>query len=155
MEQNKVFTLLNEALEEDTSLFLISAKISPDSKILVIVDGDNGVTVKDCMRISRHIEHNLDRETEDFALEVATAGASEPLKIKRQYKKNIGRILKVRLNDGSKFEGTLTETSESEIVLNWKAREPKPIGKGKVTVSKSANIAFEDIKEARVKIIFN
>ncbi|MCF6214113.1 MAG: ribosome assembly cofactor RimP [Flavobacteriaceae bacterium] len=155
MEQKKVFDLLNEALEENTSLFLISATISVDNKIKVVVDGDEGVPLSECMRISRKIEHNLDREEEDFSLEVTTAGASEPLIMKRQYHKNIGRTLNVKLNDGSKIEGTLTEVLEDEIVLSWKAREPKPIGKGKVTVNKNATIAFEDIKEAKAKIIFN
>jgi len=155
MEYNKVLTLVNEALEENVSLFLIEATISPDFKIKVVVDGDNGVTVKDCVKISRHIEHNLDRETEDFSLEVTTGGAAEPLKLKRQYKKNVGRILKVRLIDTTEIEGTLTEVLEDGIVLNWKAREPKPVGKGKITVDKNATIAFENIKEAKAKIIFN
>ena len=155
MEQKKVLDLINEALQENASLFLISATISVDSKIKVIVDGDEAVPLKECIRISRHIEHNLDREAEDFSLEVTTAGASEPLKLKRQYKKNIGRILQVRLNDNTKIEGTLTEILDNTISLSWKAREPKPIGKGKITVTKNASIAFDNIKESKVKIIFN
>ena len=155
MEHKKVFDLLNEALEENTSLFLISATISVDNKIKVVVDGDEGVPLSECMRISRKIEHNLDREEEDFSLEVTTAGASEPLIMKRQYHKNIGRTLSVKLNDGTKIEGALTTVDEELINLSWKAREPKPIGKGKVTVKKEASIVFDDIKEAKVKIKFN
>jgi len=155
MEQKKVFDLLNEALEENTSLFLISATISLDNKIKVVVDGDEGVPLSECVRISRKIEHNLDRDKEDFSLEVTTAGASEPLKLKRQYNKNVNRILSVCLNDGTKIEGTLTAVNEETINLSWKAREPKPVGKGKITVKKEASIVFDDIKEAKVKIKFN
>ena len=155
MEQKKVFDLLNEALEENTSLFLISATIGLDNKIKVVVDGDKGVPLSECVRISRKIEHNLDRDDEDFSLEVTTAGATEPLIMKRQYSKNIGRTLSVKLNDGTKIEGTLTTVDDTSINLSWKAREPKPIGKGKVTVKKEASIVFDDIKEAKVKIKFN
>jgi len=155
MEQKKVFNLLNEALQENTNLFLISATISLDNKIKVVVDGDEGVPLSECVRISRKIEHNLDREVDDFSLEVTTAGASEPLTMKRQYYKNMGRTLSVKLNDGTKIEGALTTVNEESIMLSWKAREPKPIGKGKVTVEKEASIIFDDIKEAKVKIKFN
>ncbi len=155
MEEKKVLNLVNEALNENTSLFLISAAISNDNKIKVVVDGDAGVPLKECVRISRHIEHNLDRETEDFSLEVTTAGALEPLIMKRQYKKNIGRTLSVCLNNATKMEGVLTEVKDDTIILNWKAREPKPIGKGKITVVKEASIVIDDIKEAKVKVKFN
>jgi len=155
MEENKVLNLVNEALKENTSLFLISATVSSDNKIKVVVDGDAGVPLKECVRISRHIEHNLDRETEDFSLEVTTAGALEPLIMKRQYKKNIGRTLSVSLNDATKIEGVLTDVKDDAIVLNWKTREPKPVGKGKITVVKEASIVIDDIKEAKVKVTFN
>ena len=86
--RGKVTKLLEKALEENPSLFLIDLSISEGNKIRVILDGDAGVTVENCMAISRAIEHNLDREEEDFSLEVMSAGVSEPLKITRQYKKS-------------------------------------------------------------------
>jgi ribosome maturation factor RimP len=153
MFKDQVETLLNDGLEEDGSLFLIDFTISADNKINVIIDGDNGVTVKDCIKISRAIEHNLDREDQDFSLEVASAGASSPLVLPRQYKKNIGRKLAVKSGDEI-FEGNLTEVTEENIVLEWKAREPKPIGKGKVTVQKRKEIDFSEIKEAKVILKF-
>lgn len=146
-------TLLNGALEEDKSLFLIEFSMSLDNSIKVIIDGDDGVTVQDCMKISRAIEHNLDREEEDFSLEVASAGAAAPMSLPRQYKKNLGRKLKVRTENDT-FEGNLTDASENGIVLEWKAREPKPIGKGKVTVQKKQEIDFSEIKEAKVILKF-
>ena len=139
------------------------------------------------MFISRAIEHNLDREEQDFSLEVTSAGATAPLEHKRQYKKNLGRVLEVKTISNTfeakitsadeneialewktrepkpvgkvktaldKIEGKLADVTDKSILLEWKVREPKPVGKGKVTVIKQANIAYEDILEAKVMIKF-
>ena len=154
MDRGLVKNLIDEAIADNSELFLIDFEISSDNKIYVEVDGDNGVPLKECIRISRGIEHNIDRENEDFSLEVTTPDVSTPLKVKRQYNKNLNRILTLKLMDGSAIEGTLKRVEANEIDLEWKAREPKPIGKGKVTVVKRATVPFEDILEAKVKIIF-
>ena len=153
MFKEKVKTLLEEALEEKKDLFLIDFQISQDNKIKVILDGDQGVTLQDCMDVSRAIEHNLDREEDDFSLEVASAGARSPLAIPRQYKKNIGRKLEVRTAERN-FEGKLIAATEEHITLEWKDREPKPVGKGKITVQKKQEIAISDIQEAKVVLKF-
>ncbi len=153
MLKNKVEALLKEALAQDESLFLIDFTVTTDNKIKVVLDGDNGVSVEDCMMVSRAIEHNLDREEEDFSLEVASSGATAPLHLPRQFKKNIGRKLQVDTLEES-FEANLTATTDNGIVLEWKTREPKPIGKGKVTVQKKREIDFSDIKEAKVVLKF-
>ena len=145
--------LLGKALEERPSLFLIDFTIGSDNTIRVVLDGDQGVNLQDCMDVSRAIEHNLDREEEDFSLEVTSAGATSPLQLPRQFRKNVGRKLKVRTKEGE-CEGTLTQTTENSITLEWKAREPKPVGKGKVTVQKKQEIAFSDIQEAKVVLKF-
>lgn len=153
MKKETVERLVNEAVGENERLFLIELSFSSENKIIVIVDGDDGVPLKECMRISRHVEHNLDREEEDFSLEVTTPGAASPIINKRQYRKNIGRILQVK-TESENLEGTLIDSNDESITLEWKAREPKPIGKGKVTVVKNAILAYDTIKEAKVKIIF-
>ncbi len=153
MERALVKKLVDEAILENQELFLIDFKISSENKIMVIVDGDKGLTLKECMRISRHVEHNLDRDTLDFSLEVTSPGATEPLVNKRQYKKNLGRTLKIT-TETENFEGKLVKTDENEIIIEWKAREPKPIGKGKVTVTKTVVLPYGDIKQAKVKIKF-
>ncbi len=153
MERDVVKKLVHVAIHENQELFLIDLKISSDNKIMVIVDGDKGLTLKECMRISRHVEHNLDRDTIDFSLEVTSPGATEPLVNKRQYKKNIGRILEIK-TEIEKFEGKLVKADEDEIIIEWKTREPKPIGKGKVTVTKTAVLPYKDIEQAKVKIKF-
>lgn len=153
MNQETVKSLVEEAISENERLFLIDLKFSPDNRITIVVDGDDGVPLKECVRISRHVEHNLDREEEDFSLEVTSPGATEPLVNSRQYRKHLGRTLKVVTGE-EKFEGKLVEFDDEEIKLEWKAREPKPVGKGKITVAKQATINYKDIKEAKVKIIF-
>ena len=153
MDEKKVRDLVDEALALNESLYLIELSISTNNKIQVTVDGDNGVPLSECIRISRNVNDKFDREIEDFSLEVATPDIAHPIKVKSQYLKNINRILKVKTSE-EEFEGTLVEADDDKIVLNWKAREPKPIGKGKVTVEKTATIDHKDIKEAKVKIVF-
>ena len=153
MLQERVENLLEEAFQEYNSLFLISLNISDQNHILIVIDGDEGVSVDDCIAVSRAIENNLDREEEDFSLEVASSGVSEPLKLPRQYQKNIGRKLEV-ITKTDKFTGNLTGVNEDGIILSWKAKEPKPIGKGKVLVDKEAKIAFQEIEKAKVVITF-
>ncbi len=145
--------LLETALAERSDLFLIEHTVNQENHIKVIIDGDDGVLVEDCMFISRAIEHNLDREEQDFSLEVMSAGATAPLVHKRQYKKHLKRGLMVRTASET-IEGNLTEATDKNISLEWKVREPKPVGKGKVTVKKQANIAYRDIVEAKVMIKF-
>ena len=154
MLKEKVTALLQEAFEEYENLFLIDLKIKGNNEIVVVIDGDQGVTVQDCIDVSRKVEHNLDREEEDFSLEVMSAGATEPLINTRQYKKNEGRDLEVVLQDGSKIAGNLIQVHDEGIVLFWKERVPKEVGKGKMTVEKEEVIAFEAIKQAKVKIKF-
>ncbi len=154
MDTKKVHILLEEALAENEELFLIDCTISVAGDIDVVVDGDHGVSLDECIRISRHIEHNLDREIDDFSLKVSSPDITKPLVHTRQYKKNIGRIIKVQTREKS-LEGTLIEVKDDTIVLEWKAREPKPIGKGKHTVVKQAVIAVDDITKAVVKIVYN
>ncbi|MFD2517745.1 ribosome assembly cofactor RimP [Salinimicrobium flavum] len=153
MIKEKVENLLQEAFEENKSLFLIELSITEANHISVVIDGDEGVSVNDCIAVSRKIEHNLDREEEDFSLDVASAGVSTPLTLPRQYRKNIGRTLAVTTSEG-KIEGELVKFEDDRITLQWKAREPKPVGKGKVTVNKEAVLPLEEIKEAKVIITF-
>ena len=153
--KEKVEGLLNQGLEENPSLFLVDLNISDSYKIIVTLDGDNGVTLQDCIDISRVIEQNLDREEQDFSLEVASAGVSSPLKGIRQFKKNKGRTLKVKTLSGETIEAELAEANDDFIVLKWKSREPKKVGKGKETVENQREISYSEIKEAIVTIIFN
>lgn len=152
--KERVSELLEAALAEKPLLFLIELQVQNSGRIVVTLDGDNGVTLQDCMDVSRAIEHNLDREEQDFALEVASAGVGSPLKIARQYKKNVERTLKVKTIGGEQVEAKLASADDDKITLTWEAREPKKIGKGKETVVKTLEIPYSEIKEAIVTITF-
>lgn len=154
MFRTLVEELLEQSLQQRPDLFLIDFDILEGNKIRIVIDGDSGVLVEDCMFISRSIEHNLDREEQDFALEVSSAGATTPLVHQRQYKKHIGRVLKLKTRTNEKYEATLVAANDQDIVLEWKTREPKPIGKGKVTVQKSATIPYQTIEKAQIKLVF-
>ena len=146
--------MIANGLEERPDLFLIDFTLHPDNKISVIIDGDNGVTVEDCMFMSRTIENNLDREDDDFSIDVASAGATSPLVNLRQYKKNVGRTLQIKATSDLKIEGVLTAVDDVEVTLEWEAKEPKPVGKGNVKVKKQAKIKYDDVLEAKVIIKF-
>ena len=152
--RDKISDLLEEGLKEKPSLFLVDLTITDAFKVMVTLDGDNGVNLQDCIDISRAIDNNLDREEQDYSLEVASAGVSTPLKLVRQYKKNIGRTLKVKTTNET-IEAVLEQVSDESIVLSWTAREPKKIGKGKETVEHKREVPYSEIKEAIVTIIFN
>ncbi|HKX86320.1 MAG TPA: ribosome assembly cofactor RimP [Flavobacterium sp.] len=151
--KEKVKQLLDEGLAEYPDLFLIDLTITDANKIIVTLDGDNGVQLQDCINISRAIEHNLDREDVDFGLEVASAGVSASLKQIRQYRKNIGRTLIVKTK-AQTIEAKLVDVSDEDITLEWSSREPKKIGKGKETVLHNEKIVYDDIVDAVVTIIF-
>lgn len=151
--KDKVNGLVVEGLVEKPSVFLIDLTITDSFKIIVTLDGDNGVALQDCIDISRAIENNLDREEQDFSLEVASVGVGSPLKMVRQYKKNVGRTLIVKLASET-IEAELVEANDNFIILSWKARESKKIGKGKETVQKTQQIPYSEIKEAIVTVTF-
>lgn len=154
LEKEQIMTLVKQGLQEDESLFLIDLQITAGNNIKVIIDGDRDLSISDCVNISRAIEHNLDREIEDFSLEVASCGATEPLIYPRQYEKNLGRKLAVTTKEES-IEADLVGVEDDKVHLKWVAKEPKPVGKGKHKVQKEAKIAFEDIVKAQVIINFN
>lgn len=152
--KEQVLKLLNDSLLEKQEIFLIDLSISDTYKIIVTLDGDKGVNLQDCIDISRVIENNLDREEHDFSLEVASVGVGSPLKMIRQYKKNVGRTLIVK-TDVEKIEAELIQANDEKIILSWIAREPKKIGKGKETVKKTLEMPYSEIKEAVVTVNFN
>ena len=151
--KEKVNQLLMVGLEEKPTIFLIDLTITEANKIIVTLDGDFGVLLQDCIDVSRAIEHNLDREEQDFSLEVASVGVGSPLKLVRQYIKNIERTLIVKTTTTT-IEAQLVEANEDFITLAWEAREPKKIGKGKETVQKRLELPYSEIKEAIVTVTF-
>jgi ribosome maturation factor RimP len=146
---------LAEGLLSNDTLFIVEVsavmKRKP-GKILVVLDGDNGVSIEDCADLSRKLSESLDtlpEMDENYLLEVTTPGLDQPLKLHRQYKKNIGRAFKVKIKEESKpAEGTLTTVTESTITLSQKN------GKGKKAEEKDLTIPFENIDKAFVTVSF-
>jgi len=136
------------------SVFVTGIKIGSDKHINLFIDGDNGVTIKDCVALSRAIEGSLDREKEDFSLDVSSHGAATPLAMPRQYPKHMGRTFEVKLSDDTKAEGELIACDDNGITLQFSTRENKPVGKGKVTVVKQQIIPFNQMKESKIKLKF-
>lgn len=134
------------------NVYITNIKVAADNHISLSIDGDNGVSIDDCVALSRAIESKLDRDKEDFYLDVSSHGATTPLLLPRQYTRHIGRTFEVKLLDGEKAEGELIRCDAEKITLQYSLREPKPLGKGKVTVVKEQTIPFSQIKEARIKL---
>ena len=152
--KDKVKNILDAVLADYEQLFLIELSVSENNKIIITLDGDSGVNLQDCITISRAVEQELDKEELDFFLEVASAGVSSPLKFVKQYKKNIGRKLKVKTISNEEIEALLTDADDEAATFSWKAREPKKIGKGKETVEKTVRLPYGEIKESIVLISF-
>lgn len=148
--KTQVEALVKEALDENPSLFLIDLSVSGDNSIRVLLDGDEGVSLEACMQVSRKIEHNLDREENDFSIEVSSCGVGSPLTMQRQFKKNISRKLEILDQEDKLVQGTLTAANDESFTLQWKAREPKPVGKGKFTITKTKEFKYGQYKNAKV-----
>lgn len=135
-----------------SDIFLVEVVIKPTNKIQVFLDSEHKVAISDCVAVSRHIEGSLDRDVEDFSLEVSSAGADRPLLLPKQYKIRLGRRLSVLKKDGQKYEGKLVKADEKEIGLEHEVVEKVEGKRKKVLQVKELNIS--DIKEAKVKISF-
>ncbi|HRS53743.1 MAG TPA: ribosome assembly cofactor RimP [Bacteroidales bacterium] len=144
ISENDIIKIVNKKLE-GTTKFLIEVKVIKDNKIFVYIDGDNDVTIDDCVMLSKHIEHQLNRDIEDFSLEVSSAGLTSPLKLLRQYKKYIGKLIEVITKEGKKLQGTLNDYSEKELKIQ--------INKNKQQ-KENIILPFSEIKEVKPVIIF-
>lgn len=152
--KTRVEELLQAFLQTRPDLFLVDLKVSVASDITIILDGDQGVSIQDCLDASRAIEFNIDREEQDFSLQVMSAGLSEPLTLPRQFQKNLGRDLEILLEDTTKIQGELASVDDEKITLILRYRKPKDIGKGKVDVEEEREISYSEIKKALVVIKF-
>lgn len=139
---------------EGSDMFLVESRISPANDIEVFIDADTSVNIDACVKLSRHIEAELDRETEDFTLNVSSSGLDMPLKMPRQYKKYIGKELEVLCRDGIKLTAELKSADENGITLHWQAKELVEGKKRKQLVDKEVQLLYTDIKKTLVIISF-
>jgi len=156
MISEKAISDIVHAFLQDSGQFLVAVKVTPQNKIMVFVDGDDGVTIDDCTRLSRHIEAQLDRDTEDFELQVSSVGVGQPLQLTRQYRNNIGRRLAVTDHDAKITKGRLTQVTDEGIALekDKTAKGKKKKKEPDADTGAVVFIPFEEIKEARVQVSF-
>jgi ribosome maturation factor RimP len=144
--------LIEDLLKETSDIFLVSLKIKPTNNIKIFLDADSGLSIEKCIKINRALYKIIEEKQwwpdGDFSLEVSSPGIDEPLKLLRQYKKNVGRKLEVTLLDEKKLEGKLLEVTEEGIKIE------QTEGKGKKIIVKQTEILFADIKQAIVLIEF-
>jgi ribosome maturation factor RimP len=137
-----------------TSIFVVDVKVDSANRISVEVDKPEGITIEECVHISRAVESGLNREVEDFELEVSSPGLTEPFKVTEQYRKNCGRQVDVVKRDGQKINGLLQHADEDGIILEVKAKIREAGQKRSKTVMQNVTINFSDIKTTKVTITF-
>lgn len=144
--------LLKPLLDADPEYFCIGMHIKPTNNIKIYLEGDKGISIEKCVQFNRQLNKIMEEmeiySLGDFSLEVSSPGIDEPLKLHRQYIKNIGRPVEVVFNDGIKKEGDLLEVTETDIIIKHSE------GKGKKLVIQKLVIPFNNIKTTTVQIKF-
>lgn len=146
--ESRIQQLVEEKVA-DSDIFIVSIKVLPGNRIRVFVDAVEGLTVEACVSISRHIEGSLDREVEDFELEVSSPGLLEPYQHPLQYRKNVGRTVRVLSVNGSEMKGKLISFDGVNVTI-----EPERSKKGKKTEVETVTLPLDQIKEAKTVISF-
>jgi len=147
-DKENIIKIMEELLA-NTDKFLVDILIQPVNRISVFIDGDRGVSIDDCRKISRSLEKRLNEEIEDFELNVSSPGLDRPLKLLRQYKKNVGRGMEIITINQEKVEGILLSVDDSGVEINSPVK-----GKKKQEEQKNISLRFRDIKVAKIKIDF-
>lgn len=153
ISRNIVEGIVNEWLE-DKEYFLVDVTVNPDNKIVVEIDHAEGVWIDDCVELSRFIESKLDREEEDFELEVGSAGIGQPFKVLKQYQNHVGREVEVLTKEGKKMEGVLKEADAEKFVVTVQ-KKVKPEGaKRPKLVDEDITFVYDDVKYTKYLISF-
>jgi ribosome maturation factor RimP len=145
---------LIESHFEGTDKFIVDVKVLTGNKIEVYIDAPNHIVIADCVELSRFIEGHLDREKEDFELQVSSPGATETFKVIEQYRKYKDTKVKVVTKEGQKHEGILKEANDDTFVIEETRREKKTLGKGNQTVIENITIAYNNVKETKSVLPF-
>ena len=153
IDKNIISQLVNEKLASSDN-YLVDVVIKPGNLIVVEIDNDKGVCIDDCAELSRYVESHLDREVEDFELEVGSAGITSPFKVLRQYIKNIGNEVEMLLKNGTKLSGVLKAADQNGVIVTVE-KQVKPEGaKRKITIEEDLSYTFEEIKYTKYLIRF-
>jgi ribosome maturation factor RimP len=139
---------------QGTDVFVVEVVVKPGNNIVILLDSNKGVTIEDCVSVSRHIEFSLDREKEDFELSVMSAGLTEPFKVIKQYQKNIGKQVDVVTSEGKKYQGKLLDFDDKGIELEVKTTEKIEGKKKRQQVIKKIGLAYNQIKTTKLILLF-
>ncbi|MES2514141.1 MAG: ribosome assembly cofactor RimP [Bacteroidota bacterium] len=153
IKKEVIIDLVNKHFE-GTDKFLVDVKVLKGSVIEIYVDAPKHILIADCVALSRFVEGSLDREKEDFELQVSSPGATESFKVIPQYKKYIGTKVKVVTKEGAKHEGILLSANDNEFVIEETRREKKVIGKGNHTVTENITLTYNQTKETKSVLPF-
>lgn len=153
IEKKTVCQLVDEWLE-DKDYFLVEVTISPDDKIVVEIDHKEGVWIEDCVELSRYIESRLNREEEDYELEVGSAGIGQPFKVLQQYINHIGKDVEVLVKDGRKHCGVLKDAGREQFTVTIQKKVKEEGAKRPKMVDEDLTFAYEDIKYTKYLISF-
>ena len=153
IDKHVVAALAEEKLKESES-YLVDVQVKPGNLIVVEIDNDEGIDIEECILISKHIEANLDREAEDFELEVGSAGITAPFKVTRQYQKNIGNEVEVLSRNGIKQYGILKSADDAGFVITV-TKKVKPEGaKRKIEVEEDNAYGYDEVKYVKYVLDF-
>ena len=153
IDKSKVETIVNEWLV-GKDYFLTDISVSPDDRIVVEIDHKEGVWIDDCVQLSQYIEARLDRDTEDYELEVGSAGIGQPFKVHRQYENHIGEQVEVLTDAGEKLKGTLKEVSDGNFTVNTRVKFKPEGAKRAKMIDEHRTMAYTDVKFTRAVINF-
>lgn len=153
IEKNVVSKLVEEKLASSDN-YLVDVIIKPGNLIIVEIDNDEAVSIDDCVELSRYLEEHLDRDVEDYELEVGSAGITSPFKILRQYRKNIGNEVEMLLASGTKLTGMLKDAREEGVVITVQKQVKAEGAKRKTTVEEDQSYTFDEIKYTKYLIRF-
>lgn len=152
IDRNLIIQLTEERLKADQ--FIVDVTVGQANQISVLLDSDTGITIDDCIQVSRNIEGNLDREAEDFELQVSSAGLGKPFKVHRQYVKNMANEVEVVFKNGQKQSGILKQVDESGFDLEISKNEKVEGKKKKQIVTRVQRISFDETKTVKNSIKF-
>ena len=155
IDKNLIASIVEEQLE-GTDGFLVDVRVSPTNVVTVEIDSMTGVDIDTCARLTRAIEEKVDREVEDYELEVGSAGLISPFKVAKQYEKNIGNDIEVLTRDGRKLSGTLQSLAPDgeSFVMTVKEKVKEPGKKRPVIVDTPVELKVADTKSVKYQINF-
>lgn len=153
LNKETLIQLVGDYICENESIFLVNLNISKSNQIEILIDSFDGISIKNCISLSRYIESFLDRDVCDFSLQVASAGLSEPFKVFKQYKKNIGKCVNVFLKTGQELIGKMIDAEEGKgIILETSANKKE--GKKKIKIIEQQSLSFDKIDKTKIVISF-